>query len=83
MSSNAATQIRRVMKKIADLKTSDSKEAKKESQILVRINRAREAIQRASSDSVIRSKRREVERTSKDLAQVREKRAIISKKLGG
>lgn len=81
MSSNAATQISRLMKEIADLRVSDSREAKKEPQIQARMNRANEAIQKARNESTIQSKRREVERASKDMAQVQEKRATISKKI--
>ena len=81
MSSYAATQISRLVKEIADLKVTDSREAKKEPQIQARINRANEAIQRARNDSTIQSKRREIERASKELAQVQEKRATISTKI--
>ena len=81
MSTNALTHINRLTKELADLKLSDSKEAKKELLIQSRINRANESIQRTKSSSTIRSKHREIERALKDLTRIQGKRASISRKI--
>lgn len=81
MPSNALTHINRLMKEIANLKLAESKEAKNESSIQSRMNRAYESIRRTKSGSTLLSKQREIERALKDLARIQEKRASISKKI--
>ena len=81
MTSANQNQINRLMKEISDIQKRDAQEAKKEFDLLTRINRANEAVSRTKSVSTVRSKLREVERFSKALANVQKKRAGISKKL--
>ena len=75
------SQINRLEKEIADLRISDAREAKKEADLLGKINRTRTAASSARSTSTLQSKMRELERLTKDIATLQKKRADISKKV--
>ena len=80
MSPNTS-QINRLAKEIANLRAADAKEASKESPVQSRINRANETIQKTANRSATQSKLREVERSTKELAGIQQKRAGIAKKI--
>ena len=81
MNSTTQNQINRLRKEIADLRISDAREAKREANIVAKINRSNEAVSRTKNTSARQSKAREVERGLKDSANVQMKRANISKKI--
>ena len=81
MSSPHQNQINRLSKELADLRKADAREAKKEADLIAKINRANEAASRTKSASTMQSKLKEIERASKDLASVQKKRADISGKI--
>jgi hypothetical protein len=81
MSSINHGQISRLTKEIAELRKLDAREAGKEADLLAKINRANEAASHTRSASTLQSKMREVERSTKDLAAVRKKRADIARKI--
>lgn len=81
MSSANQSQIDRLRRELADLNKNDAREAKKEADLIGKLNRAQEALARTKSTSMRGSKLREVERAMTDLAAVRKKRADISGKL--
>lgn len=81
MSTANQTQINLLMKNIADLRKSDAQEARKEADLLSKMNRASQAANRAKSGTTIQSKLREMERASKDLSSVQKKRADIAAKI--
>lgn len=81
MTSANQSQINRLMKELADLNKTDAQEAKKEADLLTKLNRASEAAGRANSASTLKSKRQETEKTATVLARVRKKRADISGKV--
>ena len=81
MTSANQNQINRLTKEIADLRTNDAREARKESDLMAKINRANEAASRTRNSSTFQNKAREAERAMKDLANVQKKRADISKKI--
>lgn len=81
MTSPTASQIDRLTKDIAALRQSEAREAKKEADLLAKINRATDAARRATSASTLQSKARDVERLSKDLAAVGKKRADLAGKI--
>ena len=68
MSSHDQSQINRLSKEIADLQKSDAREAKKETDLLAKINRANEGAVRTKSLSTAQRKLKEAERATKDLA---------------
>lgn len=72
------SQINRLNKEIADLRKADAQEARKEADLVAKMNRANEAAGRASSRSTVQSRLREAERASGDLAAVQKKRAQIA-----
>lgn len=74
-------QINRLMKDIANLRTNDAREARREADLMAKINRAVEAASRTRNSSTHLSKAREAERATKDLASVRKRRADISTKI--
>ena len=81
MPSSTQNQIDRISKEIAQLQKTDAQLAKKEADLVAKKNRATEATYKTRSSSVLQSKAREVERTSKELANVQKKRAEISVKI--
>ena len=81
MTSATQNQINRLTKEIANLKINDAREASKEAGLIAKINRSNEVAFRTKSNLTYRSKVREVERASKDLANVKMKRAKISKSI--
>ena len=81
MTSGIQSQINRLAKELADLRTLDAKEAKKEADLLGKIHRAQSAASSARNISTLQSKLRDVERFSKDIATLQKKRADIAKKM--
>lgn len=81
MSSQHSSQINRLTKEIADLRKADAAEAKKEADLLAKLNRANEAASRSTSASTLQSKARDAERVAKDLAGVQKKRADLAAKI--
>ena len=78
---NYTSQINRLSKEIADLQLAEARETQKEANLLAKINRASEALDRTGSRSMAQTKLREIERTNKDLAAVKKKRAYIASKI--
>ena len=78
MTSANQTRINRLEKEIADLRKREAEETRKEVDAQAKINRANEAASRTSNDSTRRNKLKEVERSSKKLADAQRKRAGIS-----
>ena len=81
MSSPHQNQIDRLSKELADLRKADTREAKKEADLMAKINRTNEAASRTKSASTMQSKLKEIERASKDLASVQKKRADVSDRI--
>lgn len=81
MSSLNQSQISRLTKDIATLRTADAREAKKEADLLTKINRAREQATRTKSVSMLKTKMKEVERAASDLAGVQKRRAGLAAKI--
>ncbi|MBU2534301.1 MAG: TIR domain-containing protein [Alphaproteobacteria bacterium] len=79
--SSFQTQINSLLKDIADLRKRDAVEAKKEADLLSKINRASEAAHRTTSASTLQSKLRDAERATKDLAAVQKKRGDFATKI--
>ena len=75
------SRINGLTKEIADLLKRDASEAKKEAELLSKINRVNDAARRATSVSAAQSKLKDAERATKDLANVRKKRADYSAKI--
>lgn len=80
MTSNYHSQISRLEKEIADLDRDVAAATKKEADLIGKINRAQDAANRATSISSAKSKLRELEQTSKSLADNRKKQSDISAK---
>lgn len=81
MTSASQNQINRLTKEIADLHANDAREARKQADLVIKINRANEAASRTKSSSTFQSKAREAERAMIDLANVQKRRADISRKI--
>lgn len=81
MTSIHHSQINRLTKEIADLRKADAKEARKESDLLIKIHRANDTAARTKNISTLQSKTREIERASKDVAAVQKKRADVAGKI--
>jgi hypothetical protein len=81
MNSLTQSQISRLTKDIANLRASDAREAKKEADLLAKINRAREQAARTKGGSMLETKMKEMARASSDLASVQKKRADLSGKI--
>lgn len=79
MTSANQNQINRLSKDIADQRANDAREARKEADLIAKINRANEAASRTRNPSTFQSKTREAERAMKDLANVQKRRAAISR----
>ena len=79
MISHYQSQINRLERDIVSLDKAAASEATKEAELIGKINRARDSAGR-SSFSVAKSKLREVERYSKNLATIKKKQADISRK---
>ncbi len=80
MSSIIQRQIDKLQSEIAKLDRDAANEAKKESDLIAKINRATEAMSRAKSLTTIQSRAREIERHQKSLEAVKKKQADISRK---
>ena len=65
---------------LASLDRDAATETKKESDLIAKINRAHDSAGRTSSASMVRSKLREIERYTRDLATTKKKLADISRK---
>ena len=81
MTSTIQNQINCLTKEISNLRIIDAREAKKEADLIAKINRSNEAASRTKIESTRQRKVREVERLWKDLANVRTRKANISKKI--
>ena len=81
MTSTIQNQINRLKNEIADLHKSDARETKREASLVAKINRSNEAFFRTKNISTRQSKAREVERAQKELANVKTKKANLSKKI--
>ena len=81
MTSAIQSQINRIAKEVANLRTLDAKEAKKEADLLGKIHRAQAAASSARNMPTLQSKLRDVEHFSKDIATLQKKRADIAKKM--
>ena len=81
MTSANQNQINRLTKEMSDLRANDAREARKEADLVAKINRANEAASRTRSSPTFQSKAREAERAMKDLANVQKRRADISRKM--
>lgn len=79
--SNARSAVARVQKEIADLRSKDAQEAKKEADLTGKLARATSDARSTKSVSTLTSKLRDAERASKDLAAVQKKRADLAKQL--
>jgi hypothetical protein len=77
----ARSNVVRTTKDIADLRKKDADQARKEADLQSKINRAAEGVRRATSQSTLSSKLREVERYQGDLARVAAERAKIASSL--
>ena len=80
MTSSYHTQISRLEKEIADLDRDAATTAKKEADLIGKINRAQDAASRATSISSAKSKLRELEQASKSLADTKKRQSDISAK---
>ena len=80
MTSRYQSQINRLEQATAKLDQDDAAEARKESELIAKINRADDAARRATSNSQKQSRARELEQASKNLVAVKKKRADISKR---
>ena len=80
MTSRYQSQINRLEQATAKLDQDDAAEARKESELIAKINRADDAARRATSNSQKQSRAREHEQASKNLVAVKKKRADISKR---
>lgn len=81
MTSHNRLQINRLQREIANLDKSAADTATKEANLIEKINRANDAINRTKSAPAIRSKCREIERYRKELATVMKRKAGISNNL--
>lgn len=78
--SSIQNRINRVNKELAALSKADAQLAKKEADLVARSNRAQEAARRTRNASIANTKLRALERSMKDLAGVKAKRADNAKK---
>ncbi len=81
MTSPYQSQINQLEREIANLRSSEAAEVKKESDLIVRKNRAQDAASRTNNASTSKSKLQEIERANRDLAVVKKKQADIAKKI--
>ena len=75
------SQINQLEREVANLRSSEATEFKRESDLIARINRARDAANRTNSPSTLKSKLQEIEHANRDLASVKKKQADIAKKI--
>lgn len=75
--------VARLQKEIADLRTKDAQEAKKEAELGAKLNRANSDTRSTKSASTQSTKLREAERHVSDLASVQKRRADLASKLAG
>lgn len=80
MISSTQRQINQLQSEIAKLDRDAADQAKKESELITKINRATEAMSRAKSLTTMQSRAREIERHQKSLEAVKKKQAEISRK---
>ena len=74
------SQIVRLTRDVAGLDKDAAATAKKESELIGKINRAQDAVNRTNSASMVRSRLREIEQGSKNLAAIKEKQSDISRR---
>ena len=74
------SQIVRLTRDVAGLDKDAAATAKKESELIGKINRAQDAVNRTNSASMVRSRLREIEQGSKSLAAIKEKQSDISRR---
>lgn len=75
------SQIDRLNKDIASLRRAVAREVENEAKATAKLNRAQQGVQRASTQSALNSKLRELERVQRDLARINKKRADLDKKI--
>lgn len=75
------SQIDRLNKEIASLRQAVAREVENEAKATAKLNRAQQGVQRASTQSALNSKLRELERVQRDLARINKKRADLDKKI--
>ena len=80
MTSNYQSQIGRLEKEISGLDRDTAAAARKEADLITKINRAHDAARRTNSVSSLQSKMREIDQASKSLADIKKKQADISTK---
>ena len=83
MTSRYQSQINQLEREVANLRSSEAAEVKKEANLIGRINRAQDAAGRTNNASTLKSRLQEIERASKDLAVVKKNQAGIAKKIAG
>lgn len=71
--------VARVQKELADLRTKDAAEAKKEADLIGKVNKATSDARTTKSVSTVTSKLKDAARYSNDLANIQKKRADLSK----
>ena len=80
MTSSYHSQISRLEKEISGLDRDTAAAARKEADIITKINRAHDAARRTNSVSSLQSKMREIDQAGKSLADIKKKQADISTK---
>ena len=75
------SQIDRLNKEIASLRQAVAREGENEAKATAKLNRAQQGVQRASTQSALNSRLRELERVQRDLAKINKKRADLDKKI--
>lgn len=78
MASNYHSQINRLEKEIANLEKDSATSAKKEADLLHKINRVQDSINRATSVSSAQSRFRELEQARKSLANIKKQQSDIA-----
>ena len=80
MTSSYHSQISRLEKEISGLDRDTAAAARKEADLITKINRAHDAARRTNSVSSLQSKMREIDQASKSLADIKKKQADVSTK---
>ena len=81
MTSRYQSQINQLEREVANLRSNEAAEIKKEADLIGRINRAQDAAGRTNNASTLKSRFQEMERANRDLAVVKKKQADIAKKI--
>lgn len=80
MTSQYHSRINSLEREVANIDRDIAKERKKEADLISRIRRAEDAVNRSKSLSTVQSKQREIERHNQQLAATKKKQADLSKK---